>query len=232
MQLSVVIPAYNEEASIGQTLKEVLEYLKEHFTSYEVLVVNDGSTDKTVQIVSSVPGVSVVQYGANRGKGYAVKLGILAGQGDVILFMDAVNSTKITEVDHCMKELEHYDIVIGSRAIAGSHIQVSQHPLKKSLGRIGNAFIRMVLGVPFQDTQCGYKLFRRSVKPVFEQQTIDRWGFDFEILYLASSQGFKIYESPVDWENNFDSKVSVFSYPKTLLELLSIRLRHLFPKKR
>jgi glycosyltransferase involved in cell wall biosynthesis len=231
MQISVVIPAYNEESAIEATLREVLAYLPTHFNSYEVIVVNDGSKDATAAIVSRIPGVTLVQYEQNRGKGYAVKHGMLAALGEVILFMDADNSTKITELDHCMKEIRDYDIVIGSRALADSRIQVSQNPLKRSLGRLGNLIIKSVLGVPFQDTQCGYKLFRRSVLVLFEQQTIDRWGFDFEILYLAHRQGFRIYESPVHWENNFDSKVSVFSYPRTLFELLMIRAKHLFPKK-
>ncbi len=231
MEISVVIPAFNEASSIAETLAEVLSYLKSHFKSYELIVVNDGSTDKTVDIVSAIPGVTLLQYGANRGKGYAVKSGILAAQGDAILFMDADNSTRISELDHCMQELKNVDIVIGSRALTESQVQVSQNPIKKLFGRIGNKLIQGVLGVPFHDTQCGYKLFRKNVQPVFKQQTIDRWGFDFEILYLAHRQGFRIHESPVHWVNNFDSKVSMFSYPRTLFELLTIRMRHLFPKK-
>lgn len=226
MELSVIIPAYNEDSVIEATVQEVLVYLREHVRSYELLVVDDGSTDRTAAIVGAIPGVTVLHYGRNRGKGFAVRYGVLAAKGDLILFMDADNSTKIHELSHFLKEIKDYDIVIGSRALSGSHIQVHQNRFKRSLGRLGNRLIRMVLGVPFEDTQCGFKLFRVATRSIFEQQTIDRWGFDFELLYLAYHQGFRIYESPVRWENNFDSKVSPWSYPKTLLELLSIRIRH------
>lgn len=230
MDLSVIIPAYNETAVIGATLRDVLTYLQKRPMTYEVIVVDDGSVDDTISLVQNIPEVRLIRHNVNQGKGEAVKTGVLASRGELILFMDADNSTNITELDHFLNEIGNYDIIIGSRALIDSQIRVRQNPLKVLGGRLGNLMIRLVLGLPFRDTQCGFKLFRRETIKVFRQQTIKRWGFDFELIFLASVRGFRILESPVQWVNNFDSKVSSLDYAKTLKDLLSIRLNYLLGK--
>jgi len=222
-----VIPAYNEASVIQATIADVKKYLDLRGMIYEVIVVDDGSTDGTASIVRAMPGVTFIANEANRGKGYSVKRGVLAASGDLILFMDADNSTKIKELDRILHEIESNDIVIGSRALANSQITVRQNIAKVSLGRLGNALIRLVLGLPFKDTQCGFKLFRRKVQDIFRVMTLDRWGFDFELLFLASQKGYKIHESPVVWENNFDSKVRASSYFSTFFDMIKVRIRYL-----
>lgn len=230
MELTVVIPAFNEEQVIASTLREILDYLSKKFSSYEVIVVDDGSTDETAARVPRHPNVRVIRYAPNRGKGYAVKRGVMESRGALILFMDADNSTHIRELDHFMSEIEQSDIVIGSRALPSSRVIVRQSRLKRSLGRLGNSIIRAILELPLRDTQCGFKLFHARAKELFEKQRIDRFGFDFEILFLAHKKGYRIFESPVVWVNNFDTKVTTFSYLATNVELIKVRLWYLLGK--
>ena len=224
MDLSVVIPAYNEEKDIGATLRSVHEYLRSHFSSFEIIVVDDASTDHTADVVRSVKGVGLIRYAPNRGKGYAVKTGMLAAKGDMVLFMDADNSTNITELDHLIPEMRNYDIVIGSRATKGSTITVHQPSYKRWLGRFGNLVIRSALGLAIHDTQCGFKLFRKESLVLFRKQKLERWGFDFEILFLATRHGYRILESPVTWTNDFDTKVTLGGYFRTAREVCMVRL--------
>jgi len=230
IEISVVIPAYNEERDITATVQDVHQYCRERFRSYEIIVVDDGSSDRTASAASAVPDTTVVRYQPNRGKGHAVKTGVLTSRGELVLFMDADNSTNIRELEHFIPELEGHDIVIGSRALADSKITVHQNPIKRKLGRLGNVVIRMFLGLPFRDTQCGYKLFRRSAIDIFQKQRLERWGFDFEVLFLAHKKGYRIYESAVTWTNNFDSKVTAASYLAVLIELVKIRWWYLLGK--
>lgn len=225
MDLSIVVPAYNEEAVLEATLQSIEEYASRKFSSFEIIVVDDGSTDSTAALARR-RAVKLIQYGRNRGKGYAVRAGVLESSGDLILFMDADNSTRITELDHFLEEIKAADMVIGSRALSASRMLVSQSALKRLVGRVGNKLIRTVLALPFEDTQCGFKLMRPKLKNIFRMQKIERWGFDFEILYLACRRGFKIYESPVTWVNNFDSKVSAWSYASVFFELVAVRVNY------
>lgn len=231
MFLSVVIPAYNEEKRIRPTLKEVYRYLAKQDYKSELIVVNDGSKDATENVVikfdkerKKSPSVSFVPLGykLNRGKGYAVKTGILAAKGEYMYLCDADGSTPIQELEKFLELKEEYDIVIGSRALAESDVETSF--LKKFLGRMGNLMISVLLIRGIKDTQAGYKLFNKKAKVLFENQTIDRWGFDFEILYLAQKLDFKIKEIPVQWENREFSHVKPSDYFKTLVELIKIRL--------
>lgn len=223
MEISVVIPAYNEQAVILGTIREVQSYLKKNFLSWEIIVVDDGSTDETANHVESISGVRLVKLRHNNGKGYAVKTGMLASEGEYRLFMDADNSTNISELKHMIKEIQRCDIVVGSRALIQSQVIVSQNFLKKRLGRIGNRCIRFLLQLPLRDTQCGFKLFRASTKVLFEQQTLKRWGFDFELLFLAHKRGFRVHESPVVWVNNSQSKVRSTDYIRVLGDLMRVR---------
>lgn len=224
MDFSVVIPAYNEGKDIGETLRLVREYLRAHFSSYEIIVVDDASTDRTADVVKSVEGVHLIRHAPNHGKGYAVKTGMLAAKGDLVLFMDADNSTSITELDHFIPEMRNHDIVIGSRATRGSTITVHQPPYKQWLGRLGNLVIRSVLGLSIHDTQCGFKLFRKETLALFRKQKLERWGFDFEILFLAARHGYRIMESPVTWTNNFETKVTLGGYFSVLRDVCMVRL--------
>ena len=155
-----------------------------------------------------------------------MRQGVLESQGEYILFMDADNSTKISELGHFLEAIRTCDIVIGSRALSGSQITVAQHPLKRMAGRAGNVLVRLLLGIALKDTQCGFKLFRKKAKVLFEMQVVEGWGFDFEILFLAHKGGFLIQERPVMWVNNFDSKVTSVDYVRSLGDLLRVRARY------
>ncbi|MEK7583831.1 MAG: dolichyl-phosphate beta-glucosyltransferase [Patescibacteria group bacterium] len=227
MEISVVIPAYNEASVIRGTIDDVQAYMNNWGVAYEIILVDDGSTDTTADAVRALPAVTLITNEVNRGKGYSVRRGVLAATGDLILFMDADNSTKIRELDRMRNEIASNDIVIGSRALASSRITVRQNIAKVSLGRMGNTLIRFVLGLPFKDTQCGFKLFRRKTQDIFKVMTLDRWGFDFELLFLASKRQYRILESPVVWENNFDSKVRAASYFSTFFDMIRVRIRYL-----
>ena len=224
MQISVIIPAFNEQKVIESTLKEVFEYLEAKFESYEVIVVDDASRDDTAQIVAGIPRVQLVRHHPNHGKGYAVRQGVLRSTGELILFMDADNSTKINELDHFLEEIKGCDVVVGSRALKSSDVIVKQNALKQLLGRIGNRYIQVVLGLSIRDTQCGFKLYRSSVRSIFKIQKLDQFGFDFEVLFLAYKKSMRIYESPVRWVNNFDSSVTMRSYLRSLVDVMRIRI--------
>lgn len=230
MFLSVVIPAYNEEQRLPNTLKAVLHYLKRQDYTWEIAVVNDGSKDKTADVVRefqvSEPNVKLLQYGNNRGKGYAVRYGMTHTTGQYRLFMDADNSTTI---DHFEKFLPHlkegYNVAIGSRDIAGADIAVHQAKWKELLGDLGNLWIQFWAVPGIKDTQAGFKVFTgKASDDVFSRLTIDRWGFDVEALAVARQRGYKIKELPIHWANDPNSKVSAKAYLDVLKEVVQVRL--------
>ncbi len=222
MRLSVVIPVYNEENRISKSLIEITKYLNGKKFDYEIIIVDDGSKDNTLRSIIKTNNrkIKIISHHKNRGKGYAVKTGVLAARGDLIFMCDADLSMPITELDKFLKHKE--DIVIGSRALKQSEVKTGF--IKKILGRIGHGIISLLIIKNIKDTQCGFKLFKKDCKKIFEKQTIDRWGFDFEILFLARKLGFGIKEIPIKWTNSHGSKVKMSDYPKTLLEVLKIRL--------
>jgi glycosyltransferase involved in cell wall biosynthesis len=223
--LSVVIPAYNEAARLGNTLTAVVNYLRESWPNSELIVVDDGSTDNTASFAREVlkdnagshnggPHTTLISYKSNLGKGRAVRLGLLAARNDVALFSDADLSTPITEapklVDPILKG--QFDLTFGSRALDRKLIGVHQPWRREQGGRVFNLVVRLATGLPFWDTQCGFKAFRMSVcRPLVEAATVDRFGFDVELLYLAFRAGLRLKEVPVRWDHNEGSKVSVFS---------------------
>ena len=218
--LSVIIPAYNEAARLGKTVRAVVEYLRQNAPAAEVIVVDDGSSDETAEIArQSFSGAgdlrtSVISYKSNLGKGRAVRLGLLAARGDVTLFSDADLSTPITEAPKLVDPIVNgqYDVTFGSRALNRELIGVHQSWRREQGGRVFNLVVRLATGMPFWDTQCGFKAFRMSVcRPLIEAATIDRFGFDVELLYLAFRAGLKLKEVPVRWDHNEGSKVSVLS---------------------
>ena len=218
--LSVIIPAYNEAARLGKTIRAVVDYLRQNLPHGEVIVVDDGSSDGTAEIArqtfadSRPLRTSVISYKSNLGKGRAVRLGLLAARSDVTLFSDADLSTPISEAPKLIDPIVNgqYDVTFGSRALNRELIGVHQSWRREQGGRIFNLVVRVATGMPFWDTQCGFKAFRMSVcRPLIEAATIDRFGFDVELLYLAFRAGLNLKEVPVRWDHNEGSKVSVLS---------------------
>jgi dolichyl-phosphate beta-glucosyltransferase len=236
MRLSLIIPAYNEVQRLGGTLEHVVEYFLRCDYTWEVIVVDDGSTDGTAQVV--VPfaerygeKVRCVGYGENRGKGYAVRFGMLqAAVGDYRIFYDADASTPIYEVEKMWPFFEAgADIVIGSRAHPQSQILVHQARYREWMGKVNNAILRLLGITRFRDTQCGFKGFtRRACEVVFSRQTIVHFSFDAELLYIAQKHGLRIEEIPIRWINSPKSKVNpVADAAKMFLDVLTIRWKDL-----
>ncbi|MGO9435892.1 MAG: dolichyl-phosphate beta-glucosyltransferase [Terracidiphilus sp.] len=211
---SIVIPAFNESARIPATLESVIACIREKAWDAEVIVVNDGSTDSTAQLVHNIarnaPEIRLLENPGNRGKGYAVRNGILHALGDIVMFTDSDLSAPIDEAERLFAAIAGgADIAIGSRWLATSR-QTHRQPLyRQFFGRCFNAVCRMVMRLPFADTQCGFKAFTRAAaQTVFQLQTIERWGFDPEILFIALKRGFKIQEVPVSWAHDARTRMS------------------------
>jgi len=211
--ISIIIPAYNESARILPSLRRLGEYLHGHFRGFELIVVNDGSSDNTEDVVvrakKELPSIHYSGYKENKGKGYAIRQGVALSTGDIILVSDADLSTPIEEVE---KLLAHYDngysVVIGSRGLDASSIVVRQPWWREFMGKTFNWIVRMLLLKGFKDTQCGFKLFNGNIgRELFRETTVDRFAYDVEILYLAVKAGYAIKEVPVKWLNSPDSKV-------------------------
>ena len=218
MSLSVIVPAYNESVRLGKTLPVIVDYLNANVPEAELIVVNDGSNDSTADVAreamenSGGLRTSVISYKSNLGKGRAVRLGLLASRSEVALFSDADLSTPITETPKLVEAIEKgdCDVAFGSRALDRSLIGVHQSWRREQGGRIFNLAVRLATGLPFWDTQCGFKAFRMSTcRPIIEAATIDRFGFDVELLYIAYRAGLKLKEIPVRWDHNEGSKVSL-----------------------
>ncbi|HEX3186448.1 MAG TPA: dolichyl-phosphate beta-glucosyltransferase [Pyrinomonadaceae bacterium] len=218
--LSIVIPAYNEAVRLGKTLETVVEYMRRNYPEGEVIVVDDGSQDETAELArrtlanSGAFRTSVISYKSNLGKGRAVRLGLLAARGEVALFSDADLSTPITEAPKLFEPIlsNEADVTFGSRALDRKLIGVHQPWRREQGGRFFNLVVRLATGMPFWDTQCGFKAFKMSAcRPLVEAATIDRFGFDVELLYLAYRAGLRLREVPVRWDHNEGSKLSLFS---------------------
>lgn len=208
LTLSIVLPAYNEAARIGGSLDKITEYAQQHPWNVEVIVVNDGSSDNTAEIICQYAKryscVRSIDNPGNRGKGYSVRNGMLHARGDILLFSDADLSSPIEEADKLIAALHAgADVAIGSRWVR-KELQVVPQPLRRQiLGRMFNLALRVVLGLNFKDTQCGFKAFRRSAAElVFTQQQVETWGFDPELLYLAKKAGLRTVEVPVYWAHS------------------------------
>lgn len=216
--LSIVIPAFNEAARLGESLRNVFEYLNKNTPDSEVIVVDDGSSDDTPDIAEKSFAMAgrvearLIRSQQNRGKGYVVRTGLLAAKAPVALFTDADLSTPITEVPKLVAPIKRgeYDLTFGSRALDRSLIGVHQPWRREQGGRIFNLIVRLITGLPFWDTQCGFKAFRMNVcRPLIEVATIDRFGFDVELIYLANLAELSLREVPVRWDHNEGSKVNV-----------------------
>ena len=214
IQLSIVIPAYNESARIPATLRKVIEYLRAQPEPWELVVVDDGSTDQTAACVEQfsreVPGVRLLRCETNRGKGAAVRTGMLAAQGEFVLFSDADLSAPMSELPQLLEPLRNgYDVAFGSRALKRELIEIHQSPFREAAGQFFNLVLRMITGLPFRDTQCGFKAFRReAAQRIFPQQTIEGFGFDPELLYIARKLDYRSIEVPVRWAHSEGTKVN------------------------
>lgn len=225
---SIVIPAYNESARIPATLKAVLACIRERGWAAEVIVVNDGSKDATARIVQDIarnaPELRLLENPGNRGKGYSVRNGVLHAFGDVVMFTDSDLSAPIEEAERLFTAIASgADIAIGSRWLESGR-QTHRQPLyRQFFGRCFNMVCRMVMRLPFADTQCGFKAFTRAAaQTVFQLQTIERWGFDPEILFIALKRGFRIVEVPVSWAHDERTRMSYMKDGLQMIKELAI----------
>lgn len=231
IHLSVIIPAYNEERRLGCTLDDVIDYLSNQPYTSEIIVVDDGSSDGTVELVrqksEGARSLKVVPHpdGRNHGKGATVKLGMLEAKGRYRLFMDADNSTTVNHVEQFWPAFERgSDVVIGSRGLKDSDIAVRQPLYRKLAGQVGNKIIQMLTLPGIKDTQAGFKMFTAEcAEDVFPKLTIDRWGFDVEALVVARHLGYKISELPIRWIDDPEGKVTFKSYLEVFGEVWQIR---------
>ena len=230
MIYSIVIPAYNEGQRLGETLEKVLAYVRQQGWDAEVIVVNDGSRDNTAQIVRTFAEknriLRLVENPGNRGKGYSVRNGILNSRGDIVVFSDADLSSPIDEMPKLLQALAAgADIAIGSRWLR-SELQTQRQSLHRQLfGRVFNGLNRLILGLQFKDTQCGFKAFtRRAAQTILPLQRIERWGFDPEILFLARKFGFRVAEVPVRWGHVGGTRINpLMDGARMFEEMLRIR---------
>ena len=229
--LSVVIPAYNEEERIGESLERIKEYCARDQKSHEVIVADDGSLDGT--------SATVLQHAKrwkelklmtleHRGKGHATRMGVLASSGEWILCSDADLSTPIEQVEKLLAAGKQHPIVIGSRSISGASVTQPPPFHRKVMGRVFNWIVKALAVRGYQDTQCGFKLFRRdAARDIFSRLTLDGFAFDVETLYLAGKLGYSVAEMPVSWRNDERTKVKLLSDPpRMFLDVMKIRWRH------
>jgi dolichyl-phosphate beta-glucosyltransferase len=239
-ELSIIIPSYNEELRLPATLDRIASYLQTDGRAAEVLVVDDGSNDRTAAVAEAfrnkIALLRVVSNGVNRGKGYSVRHGMQEARGRIALFTDADLSAPIEEAGKLLAALETHDVAIGSRAMDRSLISVHESRFREFAGIIFNKIVRIILWLPFVDTQCGFKAFRRErCRILFEQQRIERFGFDPELLYLARHHGLHTVEIPVRWGHSPATKVNMWRDSiQMFIDVFTIRwnaLRGRYPRK-
>ncbi len=232
IELSVIMPAYNESARLDPGIRTVCEYLRGLETEWELIVVDDGSDDDTAKIAlraqEDEPRVRLVQLPHNRGKGHAVRAGALASRGEHLLMTDVDLSTPIEEFAALRAALRPgVAVAIGSRGRADSRIEVRQGRVREMLGRLGNRFIRLVAVPDIADTQCGFKLFDGARgRALFGSATVDGWGFDIELLHLCHRFGWPVVEVPVRWSHAAGSRLRAGAYGEVLVEVVRTRMRH------
>lgn len=231
--ISIIIPAYEEEDRLGESVRRILAFIEKEKLSAELIIVDDGSKDKTAEVGEKVclefPEIQskVIRYEENRGKGYAVKTGLLAANAEITIFSDADLSTPIEELEKLVKPIERdeFDVTFGSRALDRSLIGTHQPWRREQGGRVMNLIIKTMSRLPFYDTQCGFKAFNmKKFRPLLEVMTIDRFGFDIEFLFVANYHKLRLKEIPVRWNNVEGSKVNVFRDTRRMFsELNQIR---------
>ena len=228
--ISVVIPAYNEAERLGSTLERTVDYLSRRGLSYEVVVVDDGSRDRTVQVAEAFAdrGVRVIRHEQNRGKGAAIKTGVLASRGAEVLLSDADASTPIEELERLQRKLPEAPVVLGSRAVAGADIRQHQPFYRELMGKTFNRIIRLVGAHGLYDTQCGFKLLQGEVaREIGAELTVDGFAYDVELVWLARRHGYRVVEVGVIWVDSPDSRVDpVRSSLAMLRDVVRMRIRH------
>ncbi len=232
MEISVIIPAYNEAKRITPTIQSVVEYLDNLVQdSYEIIVVLDGSKDNTLEVVSKLSNkykaIKIIDNKINQGKGAVVRQGIMESKGDYVLFMDADNSTHIYELYKILPMMKQgVDIVVGSRDMQGSKVEIRQARYKEILGDLGNLWIQILLVGGIKDTQCGFKVFAGDkARHIFSKLNMKGWSFDIELLALARHFGYSIKEMPVIWYNDDSSHVKLKDYIQVLIDTIIIKYR-------
>ena len=231
-KLSVIIPCYNEEKRIGMTLDRVHQYLRERIKDFEILVVNDGSRDKTMHVVSQLAAkldrIRLLNNPGNQGKGFSVRNGMVNAAGDYRLFSDADLSTPIEELEVLSLYIKEYPVVIGSRRVPGSHIEIHQPIYREWMGQVFNLFFQSIVIRGIIDSQCGFKLFtKKAAIDIFSRMTINGFGFDAEALFLARKLGYPVKEAPVKWLDDPQTKVHPLRDATTMFfDLFRVRIRH------
>lgn len=231
--VSIIMPAFDEEDRLGVSVLRILSYMRDRDLDAELIIVDDGSNDNTKAAAEAacakfpeIPS-KVIRYAQNRGKGYAVKAGLLAADSDIALFTDADLSTPIEEMPKLIEPIENgeFDVTFGSRALDRSLIGTHQPWRREQGGKVMNLIIKAISGLPFADTQCGFKAFKMSkFRPLLDVMTIDRFGFDVEFLFVAKYHFLSLKEIPVRWNNVEGSKVSVVRDTRRMFtELAQIR---------
>jgi dolichyl-phosphate beta-glucosyltransferase len=227
--LSIVVPAYNEAGRIRDTLERVCRFKASKPYSIELMVVDDGSTDQTVEIVSGFPGIRLVRNDRNHGKGFTVRHGVLEARGEFVLFADADLSTPIEEADKLLSALQSSgaDAAVGSRALQRELIGIHQPWVREMAGRFFNLLVRAFTGLRVLDTQCGFKLFKRSTtRRAFERMRVEGFGFDPELLFLIERGGGRVVEVPVRWNDSPATKVRFLrDSTRMFLDLIALRWR-------
>ncbi len=226
--VSIIIPAYNEEKRLPDTIEKIIDFVNKYKLNAEIIVINDGSTDKTAEIVLKYNknNIRLINNEKNMGKGFCINRGVMESKNEIILFSDADLSTPIEFLIPFLKNHEMgYDIVIASRACKGAEKKIKQPFIRDTMGKIFNIFVRTILGLNIKDTQCGFKSFKNNIaKDVFSKQTIFDFGFDPEILFIAQKKGYKIKEHPVEWYNSEGTKVKAIKDSfKMFFELFKIK---------
>ncbi len=240
IDISIIIPAYNEAKRLPPFLSRVLAFCKNSRKKYEIIIVDDGSTDGTCEIAASFKpqfaDLVIIRIPNNSGKGHAVKTGFLSARGGVAVFLDADGSVEPDEIEKNIHHLAEggYDIFIGSRVLKGEFQVLKIRWYRKIPGAIFRFFARALLLKDIQDTQCGFKMFKKEIiRPVFSGSYLTGFGFDFEILFLAHKMGYKIKEGPVSWKHVHESKVNMLTDPvKMLIDMLRVKNRHYTPIKK
>ncbi len=228
MHLSVIVPAYNEGKVLKVNLEKIVKYLKNNKYTWELVVVDDGSTDGTFKIAASLAGkgVKAFKLSQNQGKGGALKEGIDKATGNYLIFMDADLSVPLRNIDIFLSELKNHEVVIGSRRLSGSNIVVHQPFIRESMGRVFTQLTKIITSTDLADYTCGFKGFEKKAgKKIFAQSLIKRWSYDAEIMFLAHKYGYKIRQVPVEWVNRIDSRVRLSDAVVTsFLDLIKIRV--------
>ena len=234
LKLSIIIPAYNEEKRIPSFLEELIEFSRKNLENFEIIIINDGSKDRTKQVVlnflKNQQNVKLVSYKENMGKGHAVLQGVLKAQGEFILFMDADGSTPPYEIKNMLKIFQkyNYDIIVGSRIQESSNIKDPQPLSRRLLSKIFNLYSNILFRIRINDLLCGFKGFKREAAiNIFKNLKAFRWEFDVEILYKARKNKYEIYELPIEWKHEEGSKIKFLDPLFIFLNLFKLRLRYI-----